>query len=560
MLKKCIFILLYVVLFLSCNNSLSGSENNGCSSQTQTENDAEETLVRQSLDYSDSNQIIYNPDMGFYSAIDICVEQNGVLNKSSVLSHISETAAGFSGTYDDNAVFNLLHLKFDLSAFSSNAIRNINKEGEVGNVTSGVTGELTAAALNDINEILGAVEEAGKTSIVRFCYDYRYQGQKKYADSNNQEIRDNLIWVSNDGTDNAGYKLLLNQWGNPVYADVEPAPGDFETVLSHIQSITPLLIANQKSITAIECGMIGPYGEMHSTTLAGPATINGNEVEDGYIIQVMHKFLTGLGNTELPFLVRQPKFIRNYLAYYGDTYKSKLGMYNDGYLGSDTDLGTFDNGSTARRNDIEYLEQFTSKTPYGGEMCHDYGDSNHPALWREASLESSVNEMFSVHLSFLNIAWNDTVLAWADSANHSFGGISDNNIVRGERFFQYLIKHMGYRYLLTDSVFKYPENKASLTAELKFENKGFANIPYHRKKSMSVIFEKDGNVVMERTVSGQTFDGSDKALTVDTSSLASGSYLVYLKVSDSDGAYPIRLANNLWKEELKANKIGSFTK
>lgn len=561
MLKKIIMIILTALLFIGCDNEIHGKEKK---SSLQTEPEGETTDKTnnktrqqvQNLNYTDSEQIIYNPDMGFYTAIDICVEENGIRNKTEVLEEIKAEAVGYSGSYNSDAKFNLLHLKFDISAFSDNAIRKITKNENTGKVTTGKTQALTKSALDDIEEVLHAVEVAGKTSIVRFSYDYQYQGQKKYADNGNNEIRDNLVWVKKDENGNDLYKLYENKWGNTEYADVEPLSEDFNTVLSHITAISPLLIANQKSITAIECGMIGPYGEMHSTSLAGEK----DGLEDGYIIEIMNKFLTELKDTDIPFLVRQPKFIRNYLSAKGNTYKSKLGMYNDGYLGSKTDLGTFADGGSVRSSEINYLEPFTSKTPYGGEMCHDYGDSDNPALWRTSFLESSIDEMYKVHLSFLNIAWNDTVLAWADSKDGKYGGINENNKVKNERFFQYLIKHMGYRYILTESVFETSDDGGPLEIRLNFENKGFANIPYHRKKILILYFVKDENPKLTKTLPNMVFDGNSKVITIDTSLLASGTYTVYLKVSDEDGAYPIRFANNLWEPTLMANKIGQFTK
>ena len=42
--------------------------------------------------------------------------------------------------------------------------------------------------------------------------------------------------------------------------------------------------------------------------------------------------------------------------------------------------------------------------------------------------------------------------------------------------------------------------------------------------------------------------------------LENGDYDLYLRISDSDGKYAIRLANDdIWNESLKANKIGGFS-
>lgn len=515
--------------------------------------------VKQSINYEDSNEIIYNPDMGFYSAVDLQVLYDGVDNLTSKCKEIKKTASKYSGSYSSGAKFDLLHLKFDLSAFSDNAIRAIDDNGKT---TKGNTGDLTQEALDGIEQILKVVEDAGKTSIVRFCYDYKYQGQKKYADENNKVIIDNLVKATgNQKKDSNGYRLYTNSKGDTVYADVEPNPEDFQTIINHINVIAPLLIKHMNSITAIECGMIGPYGEMHSTTLAK----NKGSAEYGYIIEVMDAFLKALGNTKIPFLVRQPAFLKAYIS--SNENNDKFGLYNDGYLGSGSDLGTF---KEDRKTEIEYLMPFTEKTPYGGELCYD--DGSNEGLWRARFLNDTVDEMYKVHLSFLNIGWNHHVLKWADSIDSYYNEdgveINDKNLVdigdgNEERFFQYLIKHMGYRYVLIDSKIGMDNEKKHLGFKLTFKNNGFANIPYHREKIMTVIFVKDDEKVSEQIVSNQIFDGKEKEFYVSISNLPQGEYQVFLKISDSneDKSYPIELANTgIWDNTWNANEIGSIIK
>ena len=159
-------------------------------------------------------------------------------------------------------------------------------------------------------------------------------------------------------------------------------------------------------------------------------------------------------------------------------------------------------------------------------------------------------EMFTNHLSVLNIGYKESVFRELNKFNY-----------KNEPAFKYLIKHMGYRYVLTDVLLEYPENLSEMDINLTFINNGFANLPYHRKKVMTVLFEKDGEIVFEKKDPNLVFDGKDKSFVLNTSKLPEGSYAIYLKISDFDGNYPIQLANKgLWNSDLKATKIGEISK
>ncbi len=177
-----------------------------------------------------------------------------------------------------------------------------------------------------------------------------------------------------------------------------------------------------------------------------------------------------------------------------------------------------------------------------------------------SSWETSVNFFFSIDdinklfyitdfKNFFNQNLNCELFIYLNKFNYN-----------GESAFAYLIKHMGYRYVLKKVTFEFPGNVSDIDINLEIENKGFAKLPYHRKKVMTVLFEKDGSVVLEKKNPNLVFEGTDKSFTINTEILPEGTYTVYLKISDTDGSYPVRFANDLWNDELKANKIGVITK
>ena len=187
----------------------------------------------------------------------------------------------------------LYHLRIDISVF-------------FGAVNGVADKPLSESAVSGLEELLSFLNQNEKSAVVRFAYDPFYGGEK----------------------------------------NKEP---ELQTMLNHIKQVCPVLNRFQTAITAIEAGMIGPWGEMHSSSIADAA----------HITPVLETFLS---NTEdIPVLARTPKMIYDYLGItvnqienyaVSSTDKAyRLGIYNDGYLGSQTDVGTYTN----REKEVEFL-------------------------------------------------------------------------------------------------------------------------------------------------------------------------------------------------------------
>ena len=112
----------------------------------------------------------------------------------------------------------LYHLRMDLSTFSSKYNNDIDKK-------------LGDTDLENIDKMLAKYLAKEKNVIIRFAYDHNYEGKK----------------------------------------DQEPSLSMME---EHIKQLSPILNKYENCITAIEAGMIGPWGEMHSSACANKETIN----------------------------------------------------------------------------------------------------------------------------------------------------------------------------------------------------------------------------------------------------------------------------------------------
>lgn len=391
-------------------------------------------------------------------------------------------------SYNKNIVTDttqLYHLRIDISAFSQ---ANNETEDKV----------LTETALSGIDKLLSYLQEKNKSAIARFVYD--------------------------PGLNGASNK--------------EPA---LDMILHHISQLSPILDQYRDTLTAIEVGLIGPWGEMHTSTMANKEVINA--LIDAYLNNT----------TEIPILVRTPNMIYNYLGITIDdisTYRIestakayRLGLYNDGYLGSSTDLGTYSN----REKEVPWLALQNGHLPYGGEVV--IPDS---ALH---NIENCLDEMFQLHLSYLNIEWNYNVIdKWKNSTYTEAAGA--DALYYGETAFRYIENHMGYRFILENSILEYDTAVSQLGINLSLKNVGFGNL--NKTMNMTLLLESETGEITSMDA-GQ-FYGEEKITFQTNPNLAEGNYNVYLKLDKGNNKYALQFANNLWNEELQANQIGSFSK
>lgn len=378
--------------------------------------------------------------------------------------------------YDD---FTLYHLRVDISAFSAAA--------------GGSDGPITQAALDGLEDVIEFYEERGRSVILRLAYDKNYGGKK----------------------------------------DQEPS---VELMTEHISAVSAVLNRHTDALTAVEVGMVGPWGEMHSSKLATPEVITA--LADAY--------LTALD--ERPVLVRTPKMIYDYLGitvndldgYVEPDGRSKrLGLFNDGYLGSANDLGTY----TDRAKETEFLAK-RGGLPYGGEVVVP-GSEFH-------DIDKCTPEMFLMGLSYLNYEWNNDVVQkkWKNSKyTKKCGG---DSLYYGQSAFTYIRNRLGYRFVLEGAELE--EKDGGLNVSAKIKNVGFGELTRVKTADLLLV-GADSGVAASLSLGEWTGGDIDKEL--DASGLASGEYKAYIKVH-SGGKYPIRFANeDIYDETLAANLIGT---
>lgn len=431
-----------------------------------------------SIDYSESLEVLQNPERGFYIPIgyNLRLEKNQPINPSG----------------------NLIHLRVGIGAFSK-ANNNINDL------------ELSNDALSAIEQTLDNIRNKNASVIIRFAYD-NFQGK----------------------------------------ANQEPS---LTMILRHIEQLGPILLKNKDVITVIELGFFGPWGEMHSSSICTNENVS-------LAITRLLKSTEG----KLKLSVRTPGYYAawkkvnrgtlNLDISKKGTMDYQIGIYNDGYLGSETDLGTFAN----RDIEIEWLSHQASHSFYGGEIV-----ANFASLKPLNTIEYLSKEAFLTHTTYLNLYWNNQVIEAFKNTPY----LGDDPLYQNETAYQYIENHLGYRFILRGS---YLTQKISVNDSLKFkleiENVGFSNLINH--KIVSIILE-NGDLIYEIPTELDATNWNSKSISEETftitppSTIKNGKYKVYLRISEyadifNDSNYHcISFSNNhIFDKTLGANYIGKI--
>ncbi len=350
------------------------------------------------------------------------------------------------------------------------------------------------------------------------------------------------------------------------YDDVgklNPEPATYEKVFDHIEQIRKDgFLEDYKDILAfIESGFVGSWGEHWGGKYCS--------FEDkAKLLDV----LLDVVPEEIPVTVRTPLTFTTWAGIAEDDideYISEPGsdaarvcLYNDGYMGSDSDLGTYHN----RERDLVWVSRQSLNSYYGGEFS---GNLEFTQKYETYLPENSIPEMYYTHLSYINSNIYQLYKNYTFGEQYDVENV-DNSAYYGETVYKFMRDHLGYRFVIRDSDLSSEVPQGGiLRLEADIENTGFAN-PIMKQKA-EIILEKDGNYVKTEidvntkewyscTTSSPEFEMKIPG------GLETGEWNVYFKLSVGNNTYEqmhmrsVKFANNgTWNSALGANYMGSFT-
>lgn len=225
-------------------------------------------------------------------------------------------------------------------------------------------------------------------------------------------------------TRKAGIKIILRfAYNYPEnehqYRNAKDAPLD--VVQGHIAQLKPALARNADVIAALQAGFIGAWGEGHTSSngLTKPAAKRAvrdallDALPEGRMLQWRYP------QDVIDWEPKPPKPGR----------LAKLGLHNDCFLSSKTDVGTYSGNAKVRARQRAYAAALSRATLYGGETC-DVGSGS-----ERMSCEAILREGPQFHLATLNRDYNRKFIeSWKD------GGCYDE-----------VSRSMGHRLRLVDA-------------------------------------------------------------------------------------------------------------
>ncbi len=327
----------------------------------------------------------------------------------------------------------------------------------------------------------------------------------------------------------AGVKLVVRFAYSPDDGrDAPPA-----RAAGHVRQLAPVLNAASDVVFALQAGFVGRWGEWYYSDSYTSDPSRPWELTDTDWArrgQVMRALLDAT-SPDIWLQVRYPSIVSRLV---GSADARRVGLHNDCFLASDTDMGTF-----ATAADRTWLASASATVPVGGETC---GTNGTRSQWSTAA-----TELARYHWTYLNADFHRTVLdSW------------------GQAGLTTAARSLGYRLRLVSGAFPATARPGqTVRVELTLANDGYA-APLSQRPVRLVFGTGPAavSVPVAVDVRGLTA-GATRTFRVDvTVPAVTGPQSLSLALPDDSAslagnpAYSVRLANQgLWDPATGRNDL-----
>jgi len=610
-------------------------------------------LVLQALDYTENPVDIPNPDRGPYRGrwqnispklanetnspfgITPEVDHRVPVDANSVVYHgrqvppvegddieetqfyngVNQNADPYVGGTGVSALPSISFMCFDLCNFSSNAFLSAKDafayeadglftDPGTGVTRTGKTQPLTPYALDYIKGLLRKVRDGNGVAFVKFSYDgngFNYIEPHKYPHLN---LTEGLI--------HGPEPSFITE--NNVSAKCNVAGHEDKNWIEyHIWQLKPIFHEFEDVIMCVKTGMLGPWGEQHSSPEA--------QSVDAYKM-LLDAYLDAVPSSRA-LLTHAGGFLAWYNETYGTTYtfsdidampippvgspEGRFGFFNDSYAaGNWTDNGSLSEGNSMidsryggstydRYRTIKWINKQNQIVQGEGGIGNNVFGNMPGAILEAQQLRTAALNMRHGRYN----RWNDFIYNEANvtrpvqlPANEiELNGTAFSGEIKtavfdpvydGRTGLEYMRDRLGYRLILREAkASEWVSQNGTLKFEGKIQNVGFGNVI--NKKKVSVILKSqdgtrayitatdldardwlnddNGNGRQDNTAAWRDLNFSIKMSAFGD--VTSGGYDIYLKINDpkeqSSNRRCIRFANkgNSWNNDLGANLLGS---
>lgn len=329
----------------------------------------------------------------------------------------------------------------------------------------------------------------------------------------------------------SGHQLIvrfLYDWnGNNLTSE----PDSIEQVMTHMKQVAPVINRYKDTVYLLQGIFVGNCGEMNQS----------KHLNQDSMTALMNTLASNI-DPSIYLSVRTPRHRRMILnsaqiptrsSAFDGSLSSRLGLFNDGMLGSANDIGTYGDGSHktdefleqwSRKDELNYQNKLCRYVPNGGEVI-----INNPCN----DLNQALSDLRTMHVSYLNKDYDTAVLdKWKENAYT--GKDTRYSNISG---YEYIADHLGYRYALTGSgISRSSLFDRNADYSFKVKNTGFSNAYRSFDVNLSIVNE-NGKLLTSIPVTTDTRlwnAGTETNLTVSipVSNYTPGKYQIYIKISD----------------------------
>lgn len=326
---------------------------------------------------------------------------------------------------------------------------------------------------------------------------------------------------------NAGAKVIVrftysSSSSTPVFQPTK------SQILAHIRQLAPVVNANKDVIVSIQAGFIGKYGEWYYTGSSefgdGNFTVLTNTQWNNRKA-IMDRMISSF-DASIPLQVR---YVFAKQKMYGNTFVGRIGFYNDSFLGTWGDSGTFvvsNSQGQPSTADVTYWQTNTINNPVSGET----NMVNAP----RTDCSNAIIEMDRFNWSLINKDYFPQVITnW--QTNDCFSTMQIN---------------LGYNFRLNSS------NITNGVLTLNMGNYGYANL-FKNRKAFLVCKNISTNInysfEIDSDIKRCTSTSYNITTNLTTLGLPVGTYKLYLNLPDpliNNKLYSIQTSNlNTWTTE-----------